>query len=58
MTVSTNVIEVTDQTFEQVVVDMDAVEGGRGRLHLMAPGQVVSRKMREGLSRSHALARN
>ena len=46
------------EVLEQVVVDVHAVEGGRRRLHLVAPGQVVSRKVREGLSRSHALARN
>ena len=45
------------EVLEQVVVDVHAVEGGRCRLHLVAPGQVVSRKVREGLSRSHALAR-
>ena len=45
------------EVFEQVIVDMHAVEGGRGGLHLVAPGQVVGRKVRECLSRSHALAR-
>jgi hypothetical protein len=44
----------TAQIFEQVVMEMDAVEAGLGRKHLVQIGEVVVDEMRKWLRWVHA----